>query len=90
MTLKLTDEMRRVLEEHPDQPLRVEDEHSHACYVVIPAELYDRLAGLMGIETELDPEVAIGAVAEAFFTPECWDAPGMELYDDYDAHRDSA
>jgi hypothetical protein len=82
--------MRLALEEHPGKPLRVEDERSHACYVMITAEKYDRVVGLLGDEADLDSEDAIGAVAEAFFTDQCWDAPGMELYDEYDAHRPSA
>lgn len=38
-------------------------------------------------DAPFDPDEALAAVAEVFFGPDGWDAPGMEAYDDYDAYQ---
>ena len=38
-------------------------------------------------EEEFDIRDTYAAQFAAVNTPESWDAPGMELYDDYDAHK---
>jgi len=35
MTLKLTDEMRQAIQQHPGQPLKIEDEQTHQVYLLI-------------------------------------------------------
>ena len=87
MVVKLSDEIRSALEQQPDMPLTVEDDRTHRSYVIIPVEEFEKVKALLYDDGPFDPDEAIAAVAETFFGPTGWDAPGMELYDDYDAHR---
>jgi hypothetical protein len=86
MVLKLSDEIRSALEQQPDSPLTLEDERTRAAYVVIPAQLFERVRGLLYDDDPFEiteTYAAQSAVAGATG----WDAPGMEMYDDFDRHR---
>jgi hypothetical protein len=87
MVVKLTDELRAALEQQPNRPITVEDDRTNHKYVLIPAETFEKVKGLLYDDGPFEPEEALAAVAEVFFSPEGWDAPGMEMYDNYDAHR---
>src|SRR5437773_8036329 len=55
-------------------------------YVLVSAEIFERIKPLID-EQDLDIKDTYAAQFAAMDTPECWTAPGMELYDDSDAHK---
>jgi hypothetical protein len=55
MTPKITDEMRRALEQRPGKPLAVEDEQTQKVYVLVPQEDFPVL-----VEGELHRQLQIG------------------------------
>ena len=66
MTLKLPQEFRQALDEHPGQPLTVEDPVTHAQYVLIQVEAYDRLQKAVDYDvSEPDPRDFYPAFAQA-------------------------
>ena len=42
MPPRLTDEMRHALNQHPDQPLAVQDEQTHQIYVIVDQSVHQR------------------------------------------------
>lgn len=85
MAPKINEEIRQALQQQPGKPLEVEDDQTHLKYVVIPAETFQKVQALFYDDGEFDPDDFMPLVHEAL--SEDLDAPGMELYDDYEAHR---
>ena len=73
MTAPLSEEQRRALREHPDEPLYVVDAATQSQYVLLPIERRDDIADWLPLQDE-----ALEAV---------WSNPAMDIYNDYDAHR---
>ena len=82
----LSTEQQRALHDNADRPLQVVDPGTKKVYVLVSADVFERIKPLIG-EEEFDIRETYAAQFAAMSTPECWDAPGMELYDDYDAHK---
>jgi hypothetical protein len=53
-TMMITAELRQVIEQAGDEPVRIEDPHTHAAYVLLKAEVYDRMRALAEAE-KIDP-----------------------------------
>ena len=86
MAAQLTDELRQALARQPNQNLEVEDPLTQQKYVLLPLAVYERLQrSLLGDDRAADPREFYRSFAEAAQAD--IDAPGMELYDDYDANR---
>ena len=85
MIVKLTNEMRSALREHPGRVITVEDDQTQSRYVLLPLDVYQRAEALFADDSfdARDAYAAQSAVAgEAG-----WDDEEMDIYDDYDAHR---
>ena len=87
MVIKLTDEMRQAIQAQPNGPIYVIDDATDSKYVLLPDETYEKMRSLLFDDSEFDPKEAYPLLDKVFGGPEGWDAPGMELYDEYDAHR---
>jgi hypothetical protein len=85
MTLKLSDEQRQALADHPSEPLVVEDAQTRTRYVLLRLDAYQQLQLQLSDDSEPDPREFYPAFTQAI--KEDLDAPGMEDYDDYEAHR---
>lgn len=80
MTPKLTPELSQALASHPGEPLTVEDPVTHAQYVLVPRDVYERLQQVIDYDTsDPDPRDFYPAFAQA--VQDDVDAPGMELYE---------
>ena len=84
MTPKLTDEMREALHDKTRQPVQVEDEQTHALYVLLPFEVYQRVRSVFR-DDEFDISETYAAQDEAL--AKVWDDPELDVYNDYDAAR---
>jgi bifunctional DNA-binding transcriptional regulator/antitoxin component of YhaV-PrlF toxin-antitoxin module len=82
VTAKLPDELRRVVSAHPGEPLELIDEQTHAAYMLVPADEFQRLKS--AAEDELGDTYAaqVESAVQAG-----WNDPRMDEYNDYDAHR---
>jgi hypothetical protein len=86
MTPKLTEELFQALAERPEQPLHIEDPATHARYVLVRLDVYERLQHAAEYETsEPDPREFYASFAEA--VKDDLDAPRMERYDNDDEAR---
>ena len=78
MSLELTDQQQQAVDAEPAP--RVVDPRSGTAYVLLRADLFERLRGLLG--EDLDPRDAYPAIDRAF--AEDWNDPKMDDYDRYD------
>jgi hypothetical protein len=85
MSISLSDAQRQAMTERPGQPVEVIDEGSHARFVLVPVEHYERIQALLAAE-EVDVRETYAAVSSAFAAAG-WDDPELDIYNDYDAHR---
>jgi hypothetical protein len=85
MSVPLPEPLQQALDGRPGEPLRLVDPRTRAAYVLIPADLYERLQALLG-EEDLTPEEKLFLLAESGRRAG-WDAPEMDDYDNYDESR---
>ncbi len=78
--IELTEEQLEAAKQ--GEPLRFQA--TGAEFVVLPAETYDRIKNLLGLEG-FHPSDAYGAVDRAF--AEGWDDPTMNDYDHYEERK---
>jgi hypothetical protein len=52
--MTITTELRRAIEQAANEPVRIEDPHTHAAYVLLKAEVYEQMRALVEAE-ETDP-----------------------------------
>lgn len=60
----LTDELRREMQAAGDRPLRLTDPENHREYVLLRAEVFDRLQRLIYDDSEVEPDAALPMVNE--------------------------
>jgi len=84
MTPKISKEQREALQREPGKPITVEDDQAQAFYVLLPLDTYQKVQALVSGD-EFDSDEFMPLVHEAL--ADDIDAPGMELYDNYDEHR---
>lgn len=82
MSVPLTDSLQQALDERPGEPLWLVDPRTQTAYVLLRADLYDRVQDLVE-EADLSPEEKLILLAESGRRAG-WDAPEMDDYDNYD------
>jgi hypothetical protein len=81
-TPSLTDEQHRAVAAQPDEPLRMIDPVTNRTYVLLRADLYERVRELL---QGFSPSDAYPAIDRAFAAG--WDDPKMDDYDRYEELR---
>ncbi|HET6573049.1 MAG TPA: hypothetical protein VFG68_05565 [Fimbriiglobus sp.] len=81
-TPTLTDEQSRAVAAQPGEPLRLIDPVTNRAYVLLRADLYDKVRELL---QGFSPPDAYPAIDRAFATG--WDDPRMDDYDRYEELR---
>jgi hypothetical protein len=84
MTPELSDDQRQAIKAHGDLPVHVVDAHTNEGFVIIRANLYEKVRALLEAG-DLDPREAYPLIDQVM--QEEWDDPAMDIYNDYDAHR---
>jgi hypothetical protein len=85
MPLQLTEEERREVRRANREPVRLTDPETQQEYVLLPAEVYERLKSLLYDDSEFDPARGYALADEVL--KEDWDDPKMAEYDRYEEHR---
>ena len=85
MSVSLSVEQRRALADHPGEPVELIDEVSHARYVLLPAEQFERVKALLTSD-EFDVRETYAAQSAALAAAG-WDDPELDIYNDYDVHQ---
>ncbi len=78
--------MRAALVHKAGQPVTVEDDQTHLQYVLLPLNVYQRVRAIFGDDSFDVADEAISAQS-AVAGAAGWDDPEMDVYDDYDSHR---
>jgi hypothetical protein len=86
MTPRLSDDLRKAIEEHGGEPVYIVDAQTNASYVVIRAEQYESLAALLADGGNFDPREMYPLIARSAASAG-WNDPEMDVYNDYDAHK---
>jgi hypothetical protein len=77
--IELTEAQQRALDTEPE-PRRMVDPRTETTYVLVRADVYERLKSLLG--EDFTPSEAYPAIDHAF--AEGWDDPRMDDYDRYE------
>jgi hypothetical protein len=81
--MELTEEQRRELREAGGEILMLRDPDTQQEYVLLPADVYERLKGLVYIDNPPSDEEKRHQLAESGKRAG-WDDPEMDVYDNYD------
>lgn len=87
MDLQLTDDQRQAIDARGGAPVYLVDATTNASYVLLRAEQFEKIKGLLGEDAEGFESRALYPHVEQSFGRAGWDDPAMDVYDDYDAHR---
>ena len=84
--IELTDQQQRELRQTNGNGVRVADPETGQEYVILRAEVYERLKGLLHDDGDWTPEEQLRLLAESGKRAG-WDDPTMDVYDNYDENR---
>lgn len=83
--IDITSEVRRAIEDAGDEPPRLVDPETQAEYVLLRADLYDRIRSVIDAGDGLEP-AEMTAHMWAVMKDE-WDDTAMDVYDNYPEAR---
>jgi hypothetical protein len=84
--LTIPKELQEAMRASHGHPLRLTDPDTQAEYVLLQAEIYDQLQGLLYNETSLTPDERRAVLIQAGLRAG-WDDPDMDVYNDLDPRR---
>ena len=84
--LTIPKELQEAMHASHGRPLRLTDPDTQAEYVLLQAEIYDQLQGLLCNETPLTPDERREVLIQAGLRAG-WDDPEMDVYNDLDPRR---
>lgn len=82
--IELTLEQWQAVSREKDTPLRVVDPVTHATYVLVREEVYDRVRRLFDEDEDTQFARDLTPHVLEIFGPEGWDDPAMDVYNDLD------
>jgi hypothetical protein len=85
MSLQLTEEERREVRLANEGPVRLTDPETKQEYVLLRAEVYERLKALLYDDSDYDPARGYALADEVMKAD--WDDPKMAEYDRYEEHK---
>ncbi len=85
MSLQITEEERREVRLANGKPVRLTDPETKQEFVLLRAEVYDRLKSLLYDDGDFDPAIGYPATDEVM--KEDWDNAKMAEYDRYEEFR---
>lgn len=86
MDMELNEQQQQALDLRSDDPPRVTDPRTGECYVLIRAEVYNRLKALLYDDGSPSDEEKRRQLAESGERAG-WADPEMDVYDNYDNNR---
>jgi hypothetical protein len=86
MTTKLSDDLRQAIEKEAGSLLHIVDADTNVRYVLMRAELYEKLSALFAEGEEFDPRELYPLMAKSAAAAG-WDDPDLDVYNDYDSQK---
>ena len=84
--LTIPKELQQAMRASQGRPLRLTDPETQAEYVLLQADMYDQLHGLLDNETPLTPDERRAVLIQAGLRAG-WDDPEMDVYNELDPRR---
>jgi hypothetical protein len=84
--LTMSKELQEAMHASHGRPVRLTDPDTQAEYVLLQAEIYDQLQGLLYNDTSLTPDERRAVLIQAGLRAG-WDDPEMDAYNDLDPRR---
>lgn len=84
--LTIPQELQQPVRAAHGRPLRLTDPDTHAEYVLLQAEMYDQLQGLLAPDARVPPDEQRALLLQAGLRAG-WDDPEMDIYNDLDPRR---
>ena len=84
MIAELSKELREELAQHGDRQIRLVNPDTHRVYVLLEAEVFERIKALLS-DDAFDVRETYAAQDAAL--TKVWDDPELDAYADYDKHR---
>ena len=84
--LTIPKELQQAVRASHGRPLRLTDPETHAEYVLLQADIYDQLQGLLSNTPLLTPDERRAVLIQAGLRAG-WDDPEMDVYNDLDPRR---
>ena len=85
MSILLTEDQSRAIEQATDRPPLANDPRTHKTYRLVSVEVFDRVKSIVGDSDDAINDTYRAQVDSAMRAG--WDDPAMNEYNDYDAHR---
>ncbi|MDE0009799.1 MAG: hypothetical protein OXU36_01560 [Candidatus Poribacteria bacterium] len=85
--MKLTKELQEAIQDANGQPIRLVDPKTHLEYVVLPAEIFDRVQHVFSDANPLTIEEQRALLVQVGLSVG-WDDPAMDVYNKLDPRRD--
>ncbi len=82
----MSKELQQAVQASQDQPVRLADPDTHTEYVVLRADVYDRIQGLFVDDTPLTVDEKRAVLIRVGLRAG-WDDPEMNVYNDLDPRR---
>jgi hypothetical protein len=80
----ITPEIRKAIEQAGEQPVRLADPETNLVYIMVRAEVYERMRAICDDFDIRDAYPLMNQVAAR----EGWDDPSMDIYDEYQPRSD--
>ena len=84
--LTIPKELQQAVRASHGHPLRLTDPETHVEYVLLQAELYDQIHGLLDNDSPLTPDERRAVLIQAGLRAG-WDDPELDVYNDLDPRR---
>jgi hypothetical protein len=78
----ITPEIRQAIEQAGEQPVRLSDPETNLFYMIVRAEVYERMSELCADIDIPDAYPLMNEVAAS----EGWDEPSMDIYNEHQPH----
>lgn len=88
MMIELTQDQSKAIEQAGSRTPCVTDPRTRTTYFLVPADLFERIQGLLNGTDEALADTYLGQTESALRAG--WNDPDMEEYSDYDANRNRA
>jgi hypothetical protein len=85
MSIRLTEDQSKALEQAKDTPPSVTDPRTQKTYVLVGLDVFERVKALVHDDEYALPDTYRAQLASAMKAG--WNDPAMDEYNDYDAHR---
>ena len=85
--ITLTKELQEAIQDSNGQPIRLTDPKTHVEYVILPAEIFDRVQHVFSDANPLTIEEQRALLVQVGLSVG-WDDPEMDVYNELDPRRD--